>query len=128
MTRPRRGPRTALPEYQVEASRRGSRTPKATWSALFQPEENQPRQRTTEASRSPAPGLELVDLRGASHQGAVDPEPRRVGVTGCLAATSPRSRAVACWAARVPVRGHPRALAGPRGHCPGPPGGFLPVL
>src|SRR5580693_9598403 len=39
MTRPRRGPRTALPEYQVEARRRGSRTPKATWSALFQPEE-----------------------------------------------------------------------------------------
>ena len=35
--------------------------------------------------------------------------------------------AVACWAARVPVRGRPHALAGPGGHCPGPPGGFLPV-
>jgi hypothetical protein len=37
----------------VEARRRGSRTRKATWSALFQPKENQPRQRTTEASRIP---------------------------------------------------------------------------
>jgi hypothetical protein len=30
-----------------EARRRGSRTRKATWSALSQPEENQPRQATT---------------------------------------------------------------------------------
>ena len=42
-TRRRRGPRTALLRCRVEARRRGSRTPKATLSALFQPEENQPR-------------------------------------------------------------------------------------
>jgi hypothetical protein len=42
-TRRRRGPRTALPGCRVEARRRDSRTRKATLSALFQPEDNQPR-------------------------------------------------------------------------------------
>lgn len=41
-TRRRRGPRTALPGCPVEAGPHGSRTPKATWSASFQPEENRP--------------------------------------------------------------------------------------
>jgi hypothetical protein len=51
------------------------------------------------------------------------------GQDGCAAGGLPGSNliaepAVACWAARVPVRGHPHALAGPSGHCPGPPRGF----
>jgi hypothetical protein len=43
----------ASPGCRVAARRPGSKTPKATWSALFQPEENQQRHRTTEASRTP---------------------------------------------------------------------------
>ena len=42
-TRQRREPTTALLGCREEARRRGSRTPKATWSGLFRPDKNQPR-------------------------------------------------------------------------------------
>jgi hypothetical protein len=92
-TRRRRGSRMALRGCRVEARRRGSRTRKATCSALFQPEENQPRRILARLRRRRRKLWSRLLVRsgiGCTEPGAGSPRQRpqaqsRAGAAGNLA-------------------------------------------